>query len=61
MPRRQETYSSIAVLSAVVDSLDVHHTNMMCARTLSGFRHDPRTQGIARRRGWISAKFGRAP
>ena len=53
--------SSLAALSSVVDSLDAHHANMMCAPNLRAFRDDPRTRAIVRRRGWVAAEFARAP
>jgi len=51
--------SSIAALNAVVDSLEVHRTNMMCGENLRAFRRDPRVQEIVRRRGWLPGEFGR--
>lgn len=53
--------SSLAAFASVVDSLDVHHTNMMCAPNLRGFRRDPRTREIVRRRGWPPAEFVSLP
>ncbi len=53
--------SSLAALSSVVDSLDAHHANMMCAPNLRAFREDPRTRAIVRRRGWVAAEFARTP
>ena len=50
--------SSIAALNAVVDSLEVHRTNMMCGENLRDFRRDPRVQDIVRRRGWLPGEFG---
>ena len=51
--------SSIAALESVVDSLEVHRTNMMCGENLRGFRRDPRVQAIVKRRGWTPGEFGR--
>jgi len=51
--------SSIAALESVVDSLEVHRTNMMCGENLRDFRRDPRVQSIVRRRGWTPGEFGR--
>jgi DNA-binding SARP family transcriptional activator len=53
--------SSIAALNAVVDSLEVHRTNMMCGENLRAFRRDPRVQEIVRRRGWTMGEYGREP
>lgn len=53
--------SSLAALSSVVDSLDAHHANMMCAPNLRAFREDPRTRAIVRSRRWVAAEFARTP
>jgi len=49
--------SSLAALASVVDSLDAHRANMMCAPNLRDLRRDPRTLAIVRRRGWPVAEF----
>jgi DNA-binding SARP family transcriptional activator len=51
--------SSLGTLAAVVDSLDVHHANMMCGPNLRGFRHDRRALAIVKARGWALGEFGR--
>jgi DNA-binding SARP family transcriptional activator/Tfp pilus assembly protein PilF/TolB-like protein len=53
--------SSIAALAAVVDSLDAHHANMLCAANLRDFRRDPRALAIVRQRGWPLAEFAPTP
>ena len=53
--------SAIAILSAVKDSVDAHHANMMCAPNLRGFRRDPRVLAIVKQRRWAPAEFATLP